>query len=959
MNFRKSALTSLVLAAALVGAACEEKSEGPPPPPTISITPSAPITLAVGQQATVSGVVTGLTTNAVTYSSSVTAVATVNPTTGVVTAVAPGTTTITAQSTEQANLRASVQVTVTAAPGPDPGTEPAPPTISLSRITQGGTNQPVNVNNVSGQIDVVLNLNIPVGNTVQAVDVLIGNRAIRCLDFSGTGSVEGLTADASASDEVVCSIDTAQLDPSAGPGEPLFLNGPVIVSGRILMGDGSTVTSTNQIQIILNNQNYVTADLTWSRGCENSEAAGVAPAGSRWCGGDLTIDLLQVNFRGTDRDVTEAVVSITTSGNGANGLASCSGIDGGAGDTDGDTDGMPDCATTTVTQTDATADGNAFQVVFAGGTGVNTTTAAGANDIAGFEDIVTITVNSITAGGEAGPVCINPDAVGNIPPNCGPGGPGSNVAFFETPVRIDNLAPRATLLDITPATLGCAQSACYVNDDFDFTTDNDDFIVLEDWGVDAQTAQLAAGSTTAAMTEFDTGADLAETETPNQLLRAQTIDKLENTRTYWATTNATAPATTATGANQRFGMDRTDPTVEDISPDLDGDTDNDDANETVTVQFEDAGTGPSGFNATPVRAKLERIQASGTTCYNPDTGAALTGTALACGTGSTISTDGTVVFPEGDGYWRLTVFVVDEAGNASASESFVYLDDEVAPTVAGIVSPSTIEGGTQVTFNADLTDNVDLGDALVSIGYTDNIFFANEGRRTIGTYGPTPLTTSDAGAFTFTHFIASMEETDGLGAPNGNILTANAVNYAVRDVAGVELDRDCPAPPGDVTSSSSTLGNCTTRQNNNIGPNVAAGNTFDSFVGMTPLLDTFTFDATPDAPDNAGNAEDPDADEPVVTFTAVATGDQGTFGNPFDFVNFYWYDAAEGRWIRVATDATGVATDDDVQNVRRWTWTATFEPSNLDDGANTFWAVGVRDGRGLRSNQDAVLIDND
>lgn len=921
MKLRKSALTSLVLGLALIGSACESESPTPPPPvPTISITPSAPITLGVGQQATVSGVVTGLTTNAVTYSSSVPAVATVDANTGVVTAQAPGTTTITAQSTEQANLRASVQVTVVEGPG---GGEPVPPTLSISRITQGGTNFPVNINNVAGQIDVVLNVEVPEGNAVDAINVTFtqdGETIVRpCQTFTG-GSASALSAAGAAQAEIVCSYDTGAYDPETG--EPAFTNGPVIVSGQIVMADGEVVNANNQITIILNNANFISATPEWSRGCANSEATGVAPAGSRWCAGDLTLDLFSVNYDDEDFDVTEVTVAITTSGQGANGI--CAGLaDDGAGDTD------PDCAPVTVSQTDNTAEGNDFQVVFAGGTGVTTTAA---NDIAGFEDIVTITVNSITLGGEAGPVCINPDPAAN-PQNTTCAAFGGNTAFFATPVRIDNLAPRVTLFDITPTTLGCDQSACFVNEEFEFSADNDDLIVLEDWGVDAQTADFFAGTSSTTLAQIQTGVEgFDETVTPTLILQARAEDKLDNTRSVYASTTGTAQ-TSATGA-QRFGIDVTNPTIEGLSPDLDGDTDNDATAENVSVEFEDAGTGPSGFGDEPLVVTIEQILADGTTCYDD------AGVEIDCDD-APVTSDASITIPDMDGYWRITVFVEDEAGNQSDTETFLFLDDETAPVVAGVVAPSTINGGTEVEFSADASDNVELGDVLAAIGYGGLGYYAHEGPETIDTYGVDSFTTETNASFTYEYFIHQLEPT-AAGAPTGAAQQANAANFAVRDVAGVELGDPCPAPGVDGAETQ----NCTQRQNNNIQVNVQAGEgtTPTPWSTVDPDLVSWTLTTNEPAPDvSAGESS---------TFSAVATGPQGTFAEPFEFVNFYEQNAS-GRWILVGQDLTGTATDDDIQNIRMWTYTFSITPD--DDGeTHTVRAIGVNSGAGLISNDVTI-----
>jgi hypothetical protein len=538
-------------------------------------------------------------------------------------------------------------------------------------------------------------------------------------------------------------------------------------------------------------------------------------------------------------------------------------------------------------------------------------------------------VNSGTVGGEAGPVCINPDPAAN-PQNtlCAIGG---NIAFFATPVRIDNLAPRVTLFDITPATLGCTQSACFINEEFVFGV-RTGFLTLVDFGVDAQTATFFAGTSSTTLAQIATGVEgFDETVTPTLFLQARPIDKLGNTRSVYAGPVATTELTSTTGA-QKFGIDVTNPTIEGLSPDLDGDTDNDAAAEVISVQFEDAGVGPSGFGDEPLVVTVERILASGTTCYDD------AGVLIDCDD-APVTSDASITIPDIDGYWRLTVFVTDEAGNASDTETFLYLDDEVPPVVAGVVAPSTIEGATSVTFSADASDNVELGDVLSAIGYGVLGVYAHEAREEIDTYGVDSFTTSTVATFTYDYFIHQLEST-AAGVPAGDATQANVAEFLVRDVAGVELDDACPLPT-DVDGA--TTQNCTLRKNNNIVVNVQAGEgvTPTPWSTIDPDLVSFELTVSPAAPDvSAGQ---------TAAWTATATGPQGTFAEPFEFVNFYEMDAS-GRFILVNTDQTGTATDDDIQNTRLWTYSGpTFKPTATGQ-TRTYRAIGVVGGAGLVSN---------
>jgi hypothetical protein len=269
-----------------------------------------------------------------------------------------------------------------------------------------------------------------------------------------------------------------------------------------------------------------------------------------------------------------------------------------------------------------------------------------------------------------------------------------------------------------------------------------------------------------------------------------------------------------------------------------------------------------------------------------------------------------------------------------------------------------------VTFTADATDNVELGDVIPAISYANapTDFYAHNGLQTIGTYGISPLdfsrtaATSNALSVTMNPFIYSLEFTAAGGVPLGNAAFATAVNFAVRDVAGVQLNVACPAPAaGDgavgETPANTNRSNCIQRQNNNIIPNVQAGvgsatpvNYNSATLTPAPAQNILSFLQLPIT--RAGG---------ITTLTAEATGPQGTFTNPFPSgVNFYRYDAAQTRWIFIATATSAVAFDDDVQAVRRWRYVVTVPDAQVPVGASVR-AMGVNAGRGLIANSSDQL----
>ncbi|MEX2281026.1 MAG: Ig-like domain-containing protein [Gemmatimonadota bacterium] len=1028
MTTRKSGLLGLVLAVGILSA-CEDKTVIEPPPidtiPEITVTVQPnPVNLVLGgtpssQQmtATVSGAA-----NTVTWSISGTA-ATINAT-GLVTAAAVGQAVVTAASTVNPNIRGSATVNVAAGPPPA-----QPPTIVITAVTQGGTLFPVVTSNVMGQIDVVAVLDVPTGVAITDVkfDLLPGGVAANAIPlanctqtFTGTGSVD-LSTNAAEPVQIICSINTAEVAVDT-LGVPRFLNGTYSVRATITRPGNQTAISTTSQLLTFNNPDFVrifsnrtgqransTLASMFSRGCAvagGTPGPGNVALGRQWCGGDLQMRFVPTIFSTTANTRPNTyTVSLTTSGVGSNGTAACSTLSAAV----PPTTGTPTCPSSVIVKSSSAGPTVGGQVVdtltFFSTSSTTATTAT--NDISAVEDVITniMVTSANTVSGLGGPACVNPTSgtnpliiggggTGAAAPFCGTGAvpagapaptavtapSAANFWFLTDQMRVDNLAPRVWLFDITPATLGCTQAACFINGNFTFT-ERAGFFSTVDYGVDSQTATFDVGP----QTGFPTGATIgatsgashAETQTPTLVIRGNTTDALLNTRAVFAGPVAATPVTTAAAA-QLFGIDRTNPVILSVSaPGLlcttvanaapCNSTDNDEVANTITVFFADTAAGaqggPSGFLATPlvVTTSTRTNSAGGTASTTTNIASTVTcpsatGGANACDVALTEATSAAT-----SGYFRLVFNVRDAANpgsgaaNTSASREFVHLDDEATPAVAGITAPSTISGAAAVTFTADATDNVELGDVIASNSYTISAtdYYAHFGRQTIGTYGISPLdfartaATGNALSVTMNPFIYSLEATSAAGVPSGAPGVANAINFAVRDVAGVELNVACPAPAagdgavGEVASPANRS-NCIQRQNNNIAPNILAGTpapaSFATIaVGMTSFVQN--------NPVHTGA---------TVTLQAEARGPQGTFANPFpNGVNFYRFDTALQRWIFVAT-ATGSAIDDDIQNVRRWVYTTTVSDTVVPAGTSVR-AIGINAGRGLISNTDQTV----
>jgi hypothetical protein len=164
-------------------------------------------------------------------------VATVD-TTGLVTAVGFGSTQIIARAVQDTTKRDSAQVTVALL---EYG-------IWIARVMKAGTNNPVSTGNVSGQIDVVADLQRPPGFVLRRIEFLMDYRP---LDGTGgrpncthtfTSGNSAIEVD-DAAEEIVCSLNAA-----------VFPNGNHVLSVRAVLPNGNVVASSG-LQLTFNNPN--------------------------------------------------------------------------------------------------------------------------------------------------------------------------------------------------------------------------------------------------------------------------------------------------------------------------------------------------------------------------------------------------------------------------------------------------------------------------------------------------------------------------------------------------------------------------------------------------------------------------------------------------------------------------------------------------------------------------------
>jgi hypothetical protein len=658
--------------------------------------------------------------------------------------------------------------------------------------------------------------------------------------------------------------------------------------------------------------------------------------------------------------IASATVALSTSGRGVNGNAGCqptfntatdptiAAANGGAGAAGGNAGATPNCASASASQTVTTLTGSSFVATFP------ESALMSANGVSGVEDVINVLINSTTTGGQPGPVCINPNPATN-PQNFGCANGFAIAGAAGNNFRLDNLGPRFTKVDITPATLGCAPgTACYVNSPALLTANT----TTVDYGVDSQTNAFGFGPTTQSPlpASFTTANETATSS--STFLSVNSTDKLGNSSgVRFATPTATVTSSSTTGA-QGFGIDVTAPTCAYVnSPDANYVLANDIFNATSTetpgnqffgVTFSDAATppaGPSGFSTAALRRNEVGFTPAGNTC--------IIGNPLGAGTAcAPVTNAGTGAFPydapptpdaqvadlfaEGAAtsqYVTYTGTVSDAAGNTCSLGPRTGLNDTVAPNVGSIAtSPSIIPAGNAaVTFSAQATDNLDLGVLTASLAYGALITNLRLGTSTVGTFGSDVFTTSATASFTDPLFIRSIETT-AAGVPSGVVTQASAVTFNMADVAGNAFART-----------------------DDISPAVSSGGSFGSFAANNPALASFQMTSSAVTlcnSDNAGGTQTaPCPTNPTsTTLTATATGPQATFANPFTRVNFY-VTSPTGTTTLIGTGTVSV-TDNTITGIRTWSYTTTWTiPAGLAVGAYNVFAVGVdTGGRGLQSN---------
>jgi hypothetical protein len=304
-------------ATTLTGAATVTVSALPAGLTALTVTPSS-VTLSQGGTTTVVANATqpsGAAAATFTYGTTAPAVATVSSA-GVITAVGAGSAVITVTATSAANsnfgaatLSATVAVTVSPAAQ-----------VAITSITREGTFFPVNVNEVTGQIEVTVNVATN-GNVVSSAQLFACAVGATC-PAAGQNPVAQQTfgAAGAASGNIVFNVNTAAFrvnsDWSAATVD--FANGQQILIATVTTAGGTSSATSNNTVL-----NFVNTDGFAARHTAPTTTA-VDAANNRWFGGPNAAGRGSVTIVPVTYTTGRSVASVTTIiGSGAGQAAGC------------------------------------------------------------------------------------------------------------------------------------------------------------------------------------------------------------------------------------------------------------------------------------------------------------------------------------------------------------------------------------------------------------------------------------------------------------------------------------------------------------------------------------------------------------------------------------------------------------------------------------------------------------
>lgn len=862
-----------------------EPTPPPPPPLSVTLTPSN-ATVAVDEVVDfavgVSGGDAGATTE-VTCASSNTGVATVTTTDSGcrATGVAAGNASITATVTKgNQSSNAGAQVTVVSEAA-------SRAQVSIFSINDQATNAPVDLEDVNGQVNAIINVT-PNDETVTEVslvviDVETGEETEVASQMFASGVFSEEEA-AEVTQQITLSFNTARfdLDEEEGVAIPRHLNGDKQISARVFTvqaGDASP-SAVNSVSATFNNEDRFIVTL------ETDGETAMDSDGLMWRSGALTAQAWPLLYSGNTVTTLNLVLR----------------------DADDPTAPVLNSLGNNITAVQLTEGPFIFTYED------EAATAAAARlvgDIEPGDGIVGAVTSSVLSDGNPGPDWI-------------PTGPVTSGDNF---VRLDNRAPELADLHLA------IREWYWINDEWTFgvTGAAASQISRVDGGVGGVTVDFEAGEDAEALEPVETGDDLDETANDNTyFLRITATDALGNERVRWFVgtdendQDHIDGAATAAGAGQ-FGVDKTPPEIGFVAGSSANMAALNAGSLTYNMNFSDpvnpAG-GASGFEPDPLRVRTIRTAVGVTgidTCATGD----WVGTPAACQLAQVPAVDLPLTYDGGDpgpGYFELEARVADRAGNVSTTIERIGLWDALAPTLGNVSVPVSLTGGQAATFQVNAQDNVDIADALFFQDFDGSPLGARisfGARQTLGEYGP-PLLTSTT--VTSTETFVRRLELAALGTPSGTLAPANIAEFGVLDFAG------------NVGYSESGF---------TFTPPAGAKASFNVFNISDWRIESEETDVCSGATACAGDEEH--STELTVTLEG-ATADLANV--PFSSIRILWRHADSGvvpRWQTAGTVSAASASDDGL-GTRTWSFAAfTFDvPVGLGAANNLeFRVVGI------------------
>jgi hypothetical protein len=709
---------------------------------------------------------------------------------GIVAAIAPGVAHVTVRSVADPSMKTIVAVVVRS---------PTSARVSLQALTAAGTTNPVNLQNVTGQVDAIINIE-PGERPLERVNLVVTNNARDTIVASQTFT----TAQALALEEKLAARAAQR---ASGVGTPVAV-APIVLSFRTDAFDGTTgltafrngsttikvvainsgagagqqTDASSSVAALLNN---LDGFLVSVRGLSNTGVASANDAnGRRWfqAGRGLLFTSVPVSYSG------RALGARTISFPGNTPVASVTSAATGA---SSDTLVLPAGYASTTTG-DGYVNGELPSIAAA--------------DVGG--NTLRLTPAVTASGSGAGVINAQPGYL--------------NGARLDG-IRVDNSPPPAATLIISAT---AQNSNNWINGAYQFTSG---FAGLAaDAGVGLAGSATAPTPTTANVTFLAVGGGLTDTtqvtsgaQLPSSntnatyTIIARYADRLGNTRNVQLSGSGPNPKAT-------FGVDLQPPTVRYPQNALVGETLVSTGADSVFSSLTGT-TGPLAFaiDAIDDRSGLApgRVGVTITRFSQPNPAGSFAGTTTCvvgvngvCGPAysnyETVLPDSycqyTVVMDGGSGiqgYYTFTATVQDQAGNTSTQIIKRALYDVgtggSAPQMTGLGISGVLAGGQAANFVALAVDNVELARGGLFVGYpnlpgaSQMLAFGtpSSGGTTIGRAFDETLTSPVAGAhkaFSIPLFIRGIESVDGNNAPQAYpAATAkpNAMNGWVTDFA--------------------------------------------------------------------------------------------------------------------------------------------------------------------------------